>query len=397
MKGKSIAVFLLFFLLFFTKTFAQQKYIYSYSEYASIVQNILDGRLKKYEKIYPTEFDVFYDLDERTVKMHINLLKPPYMPDEELIQNIEDFENKYGNYVTSRIFYIYLIKENFYYTPDLFKYYGMLTMDTQTTFKERMGNCFSLTNMFITITRELGFNSYYYLVSDINSTYLSESTLIRTVHIVCGIDINYPRPYIIDFLPQEDIDYKRLFRLNRVKKLTDIQAAGLFYNNIACKYMMERDYGFAKYLLEFADSLYPDSGIIKNNLAVIYKKNGQYADSIKTFLEALKYAPSFQFIIANILKLESKLPEKDRAEIDNLLENEFVNNYYWHLLKANEYLSQKKFKKALKEIKKADKLSQGNQEVYIFYYRLGVLTRDSKLIEKYSNKINLLENNNKNK
>ena len=387
LKKRRVLFFLASLIVLFAplKLFANN-YSSSVERYRAKVKAILDVELAEYKLRYPQQVDIHFDIGAKVITMHLDLYAPPFEVTEKLQKDLEKFNEKF-RLVTAKFYHIYLLKEYFYYTPVPFIYIGKLTLDAKTTYQERMGNCFALTNMFIGITRKTGLTSNYYYVADINSNYIYEGTLITTYHIVCGIQGDTVRPYIIDFLPDPDENYRDLFRFNRIKKLTDLEAAGLFYNNIACKFMLEKDYGYARYLFEFAECLYPNSDMIKNNIAVLYKRTQEYDKALKYFLEALRYSKNPQHIISNIIRTKKYLSKKKAEEVTELISEKLEKNYYWHLLKAEDYIEAKDYKNALKEVKKAEKLSPKNQEVISMYLRIAVLTNDKELYEKYSSQI----------
>ncbi len=318
--------------------------------------------------------------------MKLNLYEPPFVPSKKLISDINSFMNRH-KLKSAKLFHIFLLKEYFYYTPLPFKYIGSLTLDTKTAYDNRMGNCFALTNLFVFVCRQTGLNSYYYFVKDITDNFLYDGTLITTTHIICRVDCGFRFPYIIDFLPDAPENYKDLIRLHRLKRLTDLEAAGLFYNNLGCKFLLEKNYGLSEYMFCFAKELFPDSPRIINNLGVLYRRTRRYEKAVDCFLKALKLSDEPQSIISNIIKTKKYLPDSERVKLEKRISSMLKNNYYWHLMKAEEYIAAKEYKRALKEIRKADKLSPGNQEVISFYLRVAVLTNNKKLYEKYKSKL----------
>ncbi len=388
--SKRIQLFVFFIVIFLLTTpqvFAQ-KLIYSPEEYRNLVKTIFETKLKKYTKIYSTTFEVNYDLPTRRETVTIDMFSPPYEVSEKMKEEINVFKKRNKIFYSSKFYYIYLLKEQFFFTPVPIQYFGMFTCPAETIFNLRFGNCFSLTNLFVALSREAGMESYYYLVPDVSATYLSGETLVSTIHIICGVEVGASSPYFVDFLPgTEANNYSLLLKFHKLKKLSDIEAAGLFYNNLACKFYLEKDYGFSEYLFQFASSLYPDSPLIANNLGVVYKKVGDYNKSMEYFLKALELGGNIQSIIANIISTKKYLSPKEKEYIEEVLEDSLKTNYYWHLLKADKYLAQKDFDKALEEIKIADSLSPENQQVYSYYIRYAAKTGDKKMLDKYLQKI----------
>ncbi len=403
---KKFFLSIIFIIFFSFPVFSAKKYIYSQREYSNYVLKLLKTKLKRFEnRIYLFEngrnvqfgkkigdyaacyLEINFTVNDKEQNIKLNLLDPPYKIDRDIKKIADDFSNKKENFST-KTYYLIFIKDYFYNNPEPIDYVWNLTLNASDVFKYRMGNCFAITNYFIAITRYLGFKSYYYYFPYTQSSYISNDVLITTSHIVCGVEVgNRDMPFIIDYLPDANISYRKLFKLKKVKKITDLQASGLFYSNLGVKMMLLKNFGTAEFLLSFAENLYPESANIKNNLGVLYKNLKNYKKAIDCFLKAIALTDDFQKIMPNILKIEKYLNEKERQIIREKLNDALEKNYFWHLKKADAYMEEKNFKKALKEIKKADRLSPDNQEVYIYFLKLASKTNNEKLYKKYSKKI----------
>ncbi len=408
---KGIMSLFITILLFSFPLFASKKYIFNEFEYRRVVLKLLKTKLKRFENRYfvlnqdvdrniilgekNLEFSIFVELgftvngEKNEVKL--DLLKPPYSLSKEM-KNYAEFFLKKHKIITAKTENLFAMRDYFYNNPEPIKYIWNLTLDAEDVYRYRKGNCFSITNYFVGLTRYIGLKSYYYYFPYTRTSYISGDVLITTTHIVCGIDIgNRDIPFVIDYLPDVNISYKNLFKLNKIKKISDIEAAALFYSNWGVKMMLLKNYGTAEFLLLFAEGLNPQSANIKNNLGVLYKNMGDFEKAADCFLKAISLTSNFQKIIANLIKIEKNLPEKKRVKIEKALKKALENNYYWHLNRAKVYMKQKEFKKAYKELKKADKLSPDNQEVYIYFLKFASKTGDKKLYEKYSKKIKKID------
>ncbi len=415
------AIAFLFLFLFVFPVFSSQKYIYSEEEYTRFVEQIFVNRLKKFnvEKVkvsskeqkkdfpgYKTTFkyrlssvmDFKFILSSgRVLLLSMDLLEPPFHLNDDMKAYADSFLSKY-HIKTVKTEYLFQMVNYFEKNPTEIEYIWNLTINAEGVYKYRMGNCFAFTNYFVGLARYVGLKAYYYYVPKIQASYLSRDTLITTSHIVCGIDIGRNKiPFVIDFIPDTKINYENFFKTNRIKKITDLQAAGLFYCNLGAKAMLQRQYNNAELFLLLADGLYPHSPIILNNLGVLYKKMGNYSLALEKFKKALKYARHPQKIVANIIKMKEEIGKKMKGnksklaenlrKINKTIERMLEENYYWHLKKANDFMKEKRYKEALSEIEKADKLSPHNQEVYIYFMRLASITGDKNLYEKYKNRL----------
>ncbi len=422
MKSAIIFLFLFFLIL---PVFSAQKYIYSEDEYRQCVEQIFRERLQKFnvEKVkvsseekkkdfpgYKTTFkyrlssvmDFNFILNSgRVLHLSMDLLEPPFKLNDEMKSYADKFLSMYHIKIVKTEQLLQMVNY-FEKTPTEIEYIWNLTINAQGVYKYRMGNCFAFTNYFVGLARYVGLKAYYYYVPKIQASYLSKDTLITTSHIVCGVDVGRNKiPFVIDFIPNTKIHYENFFKTNRIKKITDLQAAGLFYCNLGAKAMLQKQYQNAEIFLLLAEGLYPHSPNILNNLGVLYKKIGKYDSALKKFKEALKYTKHPQKIVANVIKMKeeikkqikqgnSKFSEKLQT-VDETIDNLLEQNYYWHLKKAANYMEKEIYDKALSEVKRADKLSPDNQEVYIYFLRLASKIGDKKLYEKYSKKIKKID------
>ncbi len=420
---KKVIVVLFSFLLILP-VFSAQKYIYSEIEYRQYAEQIFNRRLGKfnlqkmnfhrsknqtevvgYNIKYQCKLSSVMDFNfilnsGRVLNLSMDLLEPPFQLNDDMKAYADKFLTKY-HLKSVKTEQLVQMTDYFKKNPCDIEYIWNLTINAQGVYKYRMGNCFAFTNYFVGLARYVGLNAYYYYIPELQSSYLKEDTLITTSHIVCGVDVGRNKiPFVIDFIPNTKIQYENFFKTNRIKKITDLQAAGLFYSNLGAKAMLQKQYQNAELFLLLGDGLYPHSPNILNNLGVLYKKIGKYDSAIKQFKEALKYTKHPQKIVTNIIKMkeeikkqikqgDSKLSGKLQA-IDKTIDKLLEQNYYWHLKKAANYMEKEIYDKALSEIKKADNLSPNNQEVYIYFLKFASKTGDEKMGKKYRAKLRIV-------
>jgi len=181
-------------------------------------------------------------------------------------------------------------------------------------------------------------------------------------------------------------------QFNKLKKLTDLEAAGLFYNNIGCRFLLQKDYGYAEFILCFAEQLYPDSPMIKNNLGVLYLKLGEFDKALNYFLKGINLdSHSNRSLISNVIKLSFYFNDKKRDKILKTIEKKLDKNYYWHIMLAKKYMKENDFHSAFKELKKAEKLFPQSQEVVQLFLRYAKLTGNSKLYKTYLKKVKTID------
>jgi len=153
-------LFLQFFCFSFSKDSKElntglKKFIYSPQEYTAYIDYILQNKLKRFQNLYNTKIEVYYELNKTSYKFLIDLREPIYKPTDRMKELFEDFkrENKWKK--SSYNLYLSILRDYFFSAPKEIEYNTMLTLDAKNVDKIRLGNCFALTNYFVAVTRLL--------------------------------------------------------------------------------------------------------------------------------------------------------------------------------------------------------------------------------------------------
>lgn len=174
-----------------------------------------------------------------------------------------------------------------------YTYVKSATLDAETCFHSKEGNCFALTNLFVGAARLANLDAYYMLVEDIISNRSDGQTVIHTNHIIAAIPVAHDR-ILVDFIPNP-----RQYRFTTI--LTDIEAAGLFYNNLAAGLLLEKREYEADHLFRIAQALFPDSYQIHNNIGVLKLRLGDLEAARSHFAKALSLARFPDLVLGNVL------------------------------------------------------------------------------------------------
>ncbi|MCK5879199.1 MAG: hypothetical protein KAH24_05445, partial [Holophagae bacterium] len=132
-----------------------------------------------------------------------------------------------------------------------FKYIADSTLSADGCFQNQQGNCFSMTNLLVGVARFAKLDAYYMLVEDIIGNQAQGNTGIRSNHIITAIQIG-PDRRLVDFIPNSK-------RYHYLTLLSDIEATGLYYNNLGARLLLQKRNGEAEKLFKIAVALYPDS------------------------------------------------------------------------------------------------------------------------------------------
>jgi len=329
-------------------------------------------------------------------KILVDISKPPFEIDEEIAQYIKHCIGKAPTDKQK----IAKLKNCLQLSSGKIEYSQFANYNAIQCFKNKKGNCFSITNLAVGMAREMGLNAYYILVEDMIGNQNTGSYIIHTNHIVCGILLkNYisdgfgasnnsydliRKDYmlLIDFIPNP-----RKYRYT--VRLTDLEAAGLFYNNIASNKMIEGKYKEARQYFEAALLLYPNSYQIHNNLGVLYLKLGLWEKAEEHFEKALYYVRFPDLIMSNIVRHYERLQKPEKVKkIIKKLNNAKKRNPYYYLTESKKNLLNGNPEKALANLKIAKKISKNMPEVYSMlskvYKALGNERKSKKAWKKFT-------------
>jgi tetratricopeptide (TPR) repeat protein len=305
-------------------------------------------------------------------KILINISTPPFEIDDNITNYIY---NCIGNAPSDKQ-KISKLKNCLQLSSGKIEYSQFTNYNAVKCFAAKKGNCFSITNLAIGMARKIGLNAYYILVENMIGNQNTGDYIIHTNHIVCGILLkNYisdgvgvsnnsydliRKDYmvLIDFIPNP-----RKYRYT--VRLTDLEAAGLFYNNIASGKMIAGEYEKAKQYFEAALLLYPNSYQIHNNLGVLYLKLGFWERAEQHFEKALYYVRFPDLIMSNIVRHYERLNKPEKAkEVLKRLTNAKKRNPYYYLAESKKAMVNGNPEKALLNLKIAKKISKHMPEIY---------------------------------
>ncbi len=258
-----------------------------------------------------------------------------------------------------------------------FKYSAGTTLNAASCFREHIGNCFSMTNLLIGISRYAKLDANYVLVEDIIGNREAGKVVIHTNHIVTAIRIGTERR-LIDFLPGKK-------RYHYLTLLSDVEAAGLYYNNLGSALFLQNRQAAARELLGIALKLYPDSYQIQNNFGVLLLREGDIAGAKHYFLKALQTARFPDLVMGNVLKIFEKTGNMaEFKRIRKKLEKAKKRNPYFYLDLADREFNRKGYHTALKYCRIAKRINPMVPEIYRLEFRIySALNMEKKKAKAY--------------
>ncbi len=352
-------------------TYSPRKIIYSPDEYRDMVKKKFAYQKKR------LPFSYIFDKDgtAQPESFNIDLKIPPFYINnsikQKLLTCVKNISKKHST--------LQKLRQCVIEEPSKIKYDPGITLDAVGCFKKRKGNCFSLTNLFVGAARKAGFSAQYILIEDIISNNSRENIVVHANHIVCGVRTGIKVVYI-DFIPTPK-DY-------RVKTvLSDIEAAGLFYNNLAAKFLAEGDYRSALYLFNISIKFYPGSYQINNNIGTLYLRMSKYDLAQKYYEKALESTRFPDLIYGNLLTIMRRTGQNDKIkEIEKSLSKIRKKNPYFYISLAKEAIKKENYTTALSYLDTARKIKKDIPQVYEFlskiYEKLDRPKKSRKALEK---------------
>ncbi len=326
-----------------------KKVIYTPDEFTAEMRSLVGDE----HPALAVRYDELLDAGKEEFTLGVDLLRPPYQLDAVSRERILDCVGFSG----SEALRLMQLRDCVINRPAKISYNGTLTLDAAGCLELREGNCFALTNLFIGAAREAGLRSYYVMVEDVITNRSAGQQVFHINHIVSGVIVNSGHR-MVDFIPDSREYHVRT-------TLSDIEAAGLYYNNLGANLMISGDLDGAGYLLGVAERLYPDSYQVQNNLGLLHRRRGDLEEAQQAFEKAFSLARFPDLIMGNLLALYRDTGQADRAEdLRQQLSRVSRRNPYLYLALARESLRGKEYQQALDHLAAARRIDHRIPAIY---------------------------------
>ena len=239
-----------------------------------------------------------------------------------------------------------------------FTYQARPTLTAAEAVEARAGNCLSLVNLVVSIARSAGIKAEYVEVEDFETFYRLQGTIVRTTHIIAGVDVSGNRMYV-DFLPRREKSYRQL------RPISDRRAAALFYNALATEAMLGKDHNLASSY--FLDALAVDSNSAEtwNNFAILQRRQGNLDGAIENLTRAHALQPTLLPAIENLAGMYRRAKKYDEARrFEALALKEKTKNPYFLLQQAIKSLENEEIAEAEGYLRRARRLEPDEPEIY---------------------------------
>ncbi len=349
-----------------------KKVIYTPDEFRSEVRRLVGGDHPPLQ----IRFEKLLDKSRDGYTQEVDLLRPPFQMDAASRKMVLDCVGFSG----SEAVRLMQLRDCVINRPTKISYNGTLTLDAFGCLELREGNCFALTNLFIGAARDAGLRSYYVMVEDVITNRSAGRQVFHINHIVSGVIVNSGHR-MVDFIPDPREYHVRT-------TLSDIEAAGLYYNNLGANLMLADDLDGAFYLLDVARRLYPDSYQVWNNLGLLQRRRGDLEAAGKAFEKAFSLARFPDLILGNLLSLYLETGQSDRvADLRRQLDRVSRRNPYLYIALARESFREEEYQQALEHLSTARRINRRIPAIYVLEGEIWEILENPRLLKRARRKL----------
>jgi tetratricopeptide (TPR) repeat protein len=258
-----------------------------------------------------------------------------------------------------------------------FTYQARPTLTAAEAVEARAGNCLSLVNLVVSIARSAGIKAEYVEVEDFETFYRLQGTIVRTTHIIAGVDVSGNTMYV-DFLPRREKSYRQL------RPISDRRAAALFYNALATEAMLGKDHDLASSYFLDAITVDSDSAETWNNFAILQRRQGNLDKAIENLTRAHALQPTLLPAIENLAGMYRRANKHDEARrFEALALDEKTKNPYFLLQQAIKNLENDEIAEAEGYLRRARRLEPDEPEIYVALGRVELAKGGTREANRY--------------
>lgn len=249
------------------------------------------------------------------------------------------------------------------------------------TFESRVGNCLSITNLFISAARYVDLDAHFQVVAIKPTWERSGSSMIRNEHINAIGKFSQGMSYTIDFLPQVFYDEPKTY------SISDDQALALYYSNLGAEYIVNGNPALALRYLRVSISIDPDQSDGWNNMGAAQRRLGNKELAEFSYLRAIQLDGRNYTAMSNLARFYRESGDQKRADhYLKRVENFRSQNPYYLYFEARTAFENQDYKTALHKLKKAIVKKDNEADFYVAlaktYRQMGDLRRSDATMAK---------------
>ncbi len=248
------------------------------------------------------------------------------------------------------------------------------------TFTAARGNCLSFVNLFVAVGRERRLNPFFVEVEDYQRWNYHEGVVVSRGHIVGGMYVDGEMA-TYDFLPYRPKSYRDF------RPITDLAAAGHYYNNLGAEALMANDLETAERWLDIAVRLTPDFDKAINNFGLVLVRRNRLDEAVRVYEEGLLLHPDNVPLLTNLARAYQLQGRGTRAvEVLDVLEGLDVASPFFYVYRGDAALAAGDAASALDYMRQALRADSEIPEVHVGLVRvflaLGRLREASHHVER---------------
>jgi tetratricopeptide (TPR) repeat protein len=257
--------------------------------------------------------------------------------------------------------------------------YDDKTRTAAETFRARLGNCLSFSNMFVAMARDVGLDVKFQEVEVPPDWTFDKDTFVLNRHINVKVDLARAGTKVVDF---NIGDFKTSYEMRVV---SDMRAFAQYYNNIGVERMQAHDTAAALWCFREAivdnDDQFSPAWV---NLGTLYERSGHPAHAEAAFLQALEANSSDLVAMSNLSRLYARLGDRERAEYyqKKVIHHRWANPYYRWGLAREEYAAQR-YDAAIGHLKYAIRKRPREDEFYFLLSLCYLRKGDTRAAERW--------------
>ncbi len=242
------------------------------------------------------------------------------------------------------------------------------TRTAAETFSEGQGNCLSFVNLFVAVGRERRLNPFFVEVEDYQRWNYEDGVVISRGHIVAGMYVDGEMA-TYDFLPYRPKSYRDF------EPITDLAAAGHYYNNLGAEALMRNELDAAEKWLDIAVRLAPDFDKAINNRGILLLRRNRVDEAARVYEEGLELHPQNIPLLTNLVRSYQVQGRHGRAgELLDVLEDLNMASPFFYVYRGDAALAAGDPVLALEYMRRAFRADSELPEVHVGLVRVYVAT-----------------------
>jgi Flp pilus assembly protein TadD len=237
--------------------------------------------------------------------------------------------------------------------------YDHLTLTAAETFRRRVGNCLSYTNLFVALARSAGIEARFQEV-DVPPDWTQEGgAMVLNRHVDALIDSGDGRDRVVDF---NVADFRTSYDH---RPISDERAFAHFHSNLGVERMQAGDTGGA--LGHFRRALRHDAGFAPAwvNLGTLYLRAGHPDQAEAAWRHALRVDPQESVALSNLERLYRQRDQHEAAEeLRTRIERHRAQNPYYRYFLARQAFDAADYDTAIAHLRFAIGRKQNEDRFY---------------------------------